>query len=344
MEQHPVPDHMTAVVLDTYNDLDGLRFEQRPVPRPGRNEVLVKIAASPINPSDLAFLVGRYAFKKPLPVIPGAEGSGTVVAAGPGMMGRYFLGKRVACFAPEEGDGVWAEYVVASTKGGVMPLHQSVSLEQGSMSAVNPLTAIAFLELIRAGRHKAIVQTAAASALGQMVIRLSRNEGVHVINIVRRDAQAEFLKGLGATTVLNSDAGDFGQQLRDACRQYGARLAFDAVAGSLTQQLLDALPKGGRVTVYGGLSRQPAHASPEQLIFGNKVVDGFWLVPWLDRMNPVQILMVWRRAQKLLTTDLQTAIRARYSFKDVKEAVTKYVGQMTGGKVLLVPGPENRTP
>ena len=335
---------MTAVVLDSYDGIDGLRIEQRPMPKPGRDEVLVKVAASPINPSDLAFLVGRYASRKPLPVIPGVEGSGTVVAAGPGVMGRYFLGKRVACFGPENGDGVWAEYVVTGTKGGVLPLHESVSLEQGSMSAVNPLTAVAFLELVRTGRHKAIVQTAAASALGQMVDRLARREGVHVINIVRRDAQVEFLKGRGATTVLNSDGADFDQQLREACRRHGARLAFDAVAGSLTQQLLGALAAGGRVTVYGGLSREPAQASPEQLIFGDKIVDGFWLVTWLARKNPLQILRLWRRAQKLLSAELNTTIRVRYPFRDVKQAIGEYLDRMTGGKVLLVPGPEIESP
>ncbi len=343
MAKNSLPDQMTAVVLDSYSGLDGLRVEQRPVPEPGHGEVLVKVAASPINPSDLAFLVGRYASKKPLPVVPGVEASGTVVAAGPGVMGRYFLGKRVACFGGEDGDGVWAEYVVTRTKGGVMPLDESVSLEQGAMSAVNPLTALAFLEIVRSGRHRAIVQTAAASALGQMIDRLGRSEGVHVINIVRRDAQVDLLKDLGATTVLNSEGEDFGQQLRDACSRYDARLAFDAVAGSLTQQLLDALPKGGRVTVYGGLSREPARASPEQLIFGDKTVDGFWLAPWLAQKNPVRLLTLWRRAQKLLTKELHSTVRARYRFPEVKEALTEYLDQMTGGKVLLVPRLENQT-
>ena len=115
---------MTAVVLDSYSGPDALRVEQRPVPKPGKDEILVKVAASPINPSDLAFLGGNYGFDKPPPVVPGGEGSGTVVAVGPGAMGRYFLGKRVACLSNGQRDGIWAEYVVASAKGGRLPTEQ----------------------------------------------------------------------------------------------------------------------------------------------------------------------------------------------------------------------------
>lgn len=337
MAQVQIPDQMTAVVLDSYSGVEALRVEQRPVPRPGHNEVLVKVAASPINPSDLAFLEGRYGFKKPPPVIPGFEGSGTVVAVGGGMMGRYFLGRRVACLRQGKGDGVWADYVVTATKGGALPLHHSVSLELGAMSAVNPLTAMAFLEIAKAGGHKAIVQTAAASALGQMVVRLAHREGIQVINVVRRDAQVEFLKRQGATIVISSSEADFDQQLRDACHQHKPHLALDAVAGPLTRQLLAALPPHSKVTVYGGLSYEPAQASPDQLIFQNKAVDGFWLGPWLAKKNPIQILMMWRRAQRLLSTQLKSEIRAQYPFQEAKKAIREYRSQMTGGKVLLRP-------
>ena len=97
-----IPERMTAVVLDSYSGADALRVEERPVPKPGKNQVLVKVAASPINPSDLAVLDGHYGFKSPTPLIPGGEGSGVVVAAGPGMIGRYFLGRRVACLNQNE--------------------------------------------------------------------------------------------------------------------------------------------------------------------------------------------------------------------------------------------------
>lgn len=337
MSQIQVPDQMTAVVLDSYSGVDALRVEQRPVPKPGHDEVLVKVAASPINPSDLAFLVGRYGFRPPPPVVPGGEGSGTVVAVGPGVMGRYFLGKRVACFRKADGDGVWAEYAVTSAKGGVLPLNQAVSLEQGAMSAINPLAAIALLEIAKEGGQTAIVLTAAASALGQMVNRLCQSEGIRAINVVRRDAQVELLKEQGATVVLNSSETDFDQQLHDACHKHDAHLAFDAVAGPLTGQLLKALPKHSKVTVYGGLSFAAAQADPDQLIFEDKAIDGFWLGPWMRTKNLIQIQMIWRRAQKLIATELKSEIRARYPLQEAQKAVQEYLSHMTGGKVLLTP-------
>jgi NADPH:quinone reductase-like Zn-dependent oxidoreductase len=334
MAKREIPEQMTAVVLDSYTGVEAIRIEQRPVPKPGPDEVLVKVAASPINPSDLTFLEGSYGFKKPVPVVPGFEGSGTVVAVGAGMMGRYLNGKRVACISQDKGDGVWAEYMVTTTNY-ALPLDSSVSIEQGAMSAINPLTAIAFMEIIKDGGHKTIMHTAAASALGQMLNRLAHSQGIEIINVVRRDEQVDLLKKQGATMVLNSSDADFDQQLHDICHQHDVHLAFDAIAGSMTLQLLEAMPNHSKVTVYGGLYQEPAQAAHGHLIFQNKVVDGFWLTPWVKNRNFFQNLMTWRRAQKLLATELKTEIRVHYSLADVKNAVKEYQGRMTGGKVLL---------
>ncbi|MGD9093919.1 MAG: zinc-binding dehydrogenase, partial [Anaerolineales bacterium] len=241
------------------------------------------------------------------------------------------------CLSQGKGSGMWAEYVVTSAKGGALPLHDSVSLEQGAMSMINPLTAVAFLEIAKQAGHKIIVLTAAASALGQMVNRLARSEGVQVINVVRRDAQVELLKEQGATIVLNSSEADFDQQLHDACHQAEAHLAFDAVAGPMTLQLLDALPEHSKVTVYSCLSYEAAQAGADHLIFEDKAVDGFWMGPWINKRNLIQILMLWRRAQKLMATELKSEVRARYPFQEAKVAVQEYLSQMTGGKILLIP-------
>ena len=338
MSHTQIPEQMTAVILDSYSGPDALRIEQRPVPKPGKDEILVKVAASPINPSDLAFLGGNYGFDKQPPVVPGGEGSGTVVAVGPGAMGRYFLGKQVACLSNGERDGIWAEYVVASAKGGVFPLNKSVSLEQGAMSVINPLTASAFLEIMKDGRHKAVVLTAAASALGQMVNRLGRDEGIQVINVVRRDAQVELLKAQGATVVLNSSNEGFESRLDNACHQYDAHLAFDAVAGPMTRQLLTALPDNSTVPVYSCLSQKAPETNVDSIIFHNKTITGFWLGPWLYANKSLpQIMMLWRRSQKLIGTALKSEIRAKYPFQEAKNAVQEYTHKMTRGKILLTP-------
>lgn len=202
---------------------------------------------------------------------------------------------------------------------------------------VNPLTACAFLEIAEEGDHQAIVLTAAASALGQMVNRLARSKGVQVINVVRRNAQVELLKEQGATIVLNSGEANFDQQLHDACHQADAHLAFDAVAGPMTRQLLDALPEHSKVTVYSCLSYEAPQAGPDHIIFEDKSINGFWLGPWMNNMNLIQILLLWRRAQKLMTTELKSKIRAQYPFQEAKQAVQDYLSQMTGGKILLRP-------
>ncbi len=326
---------MTVAVLNSYSGADALHIEQRPVPTPERNEVLVKVAFAPINPSDLATLTGYYGLKNPTPIVPGGEGSGEVVSAGPGVMANYFLGKRVACSGWGIGGGVWSEYVVKSVKGGVLPLNRSLSLEQGAMSIINPLTASAFIDISKKGGHKAILLTAAASSLGKMVNSLGRNEGIKIINVVRREAQVDLLKAQGADIVLNSNEAGFEQQLRDVCHQTNTRIAFDAVAGSLTNQLLKAMPQNSKVIVFSALSKQGIQVSPDLLIFENKRIDSFWLGPWMSKQSLVKMLLLWKRSQKQIPSHLKSEIRKIYPIQQVKEAIYDYRTQMTGGKILL---------
>jgi NADPH:quinone reductase-like Zn-dependent oxidoreductase len=328
---------MTAVVLDSYSGPDALRVERRPVPRPGKNEVLVKVAAAPINPAELDFMAGGHnARQSPLPIVPGVEGAGTVVAAGEGLMARYLRGKHVACVQADMRDGVWAEYVV-TTANLAFPLDASVGLEQGSMSVLNPLTAMAFILMAKEGGHKAIVNTGAAGTLGQMLNRLGRSEGIEVINIVRREAQVELLKRQGARIVLNSSESDFIEQLKDACHQLQARLAFDAVSGAMTRSLLDSLPNGSRIIVYGQLSQEPIQVEAAHLYADYKTVSGYFLATWFAKRNMLQNMMLWRKAQKRLSGELRSQIRAQVPLKDAQRAVKAYQGHMTGGKMLLRP-------
>jgi NADPH:quinone reductase len=338
MTQTQLPAEMTAVLLDAYSGAAALRLARRPVPRPKANQVLVKIAASPVNPSDLMFIQGRYGFQRPTPTVPGFEGAGEVVAVGPssGLMGRYLAGKRVACVTQDRGDGLWAEYVVTSVNY-ALPLDAAVGLEEGAMSVVNPLTAVALLDIARKSGHKVVLNTAGASALGQMLYRLGQQEGIEVVNIVRRAAQAELLKGQGMAQVLDSSDPGFPQQLHDLCHQRPIRLAFDAIAGEMPGRLLAAMPEQSKVTVYGGLSLEPVRVNGPDLIFAGKSVDGFWLTAWMGGKNLGQSLRLWRRAQKLMGTALKTEIRARYGLAEAQQAVADYENEMTGGKVLIIP-------
>ena len=335
MRKKRIPDVMTVVVLNSYSGVDALQIEKRPVPKPGRNEVLVKVTFAPINPSDLASLIGYYGLKHPTPIVPGGEGSGEVVSAGPGFMASYFLGKKVACSGWGTGGGVWSEYVVKSVKGGVLPLNKSLSLEEGALSIINPLTASAFIDISKKEGHKAIVLTAAASSLGKMVNRLGRNERIQIVNVVRRDAQVELLKAEGADIVLNSNEVGFEQRLLDACHQTDSHLAFDAVAGQLTNLLLKAMPPNSKVIVFSALSKQAVHASPDLLIFEDKRIDSFWLGPWISKQNRVKMMLLWKRTQQQIPSHLKSEIRKIYPLQEMKEAIRDYKSQMTGGKILL---------
>src|SRR5512143_3444628 len=234
-----VPTNMQAVLLP--RDDGSLTVDQIAVPVPGRGQVLIRMAAAPINPSDLGFLRGSYGFQKPFPVVPGLEGSGTVVAAGSGLLPHLLLGRRVACSA--RSGGTWAEYLVTSAST-CFPLPKSLSLEQGAMMIVNPMTAFAFFEIARRDKHRAIVSNAAASALGRMILRLGQIYNIPVIHIVRRQEQVQLLRTLGAQYILNSSKPDFYTQLRALSSQLNATLILDPVAGDQAQGLLDTAPEG----------------------------------------------------------------------------------------------------
>jgi NADPH:quinone reductase-like Zn-dependent oxidoreductase len=300
--------------------------------------VLVKVFASPINPSDLAFIQGLYGFKKPLPAVPGFEGSGTVVESGPGMMARFLKGKRVACAAaePKISGGMWAEYLVAPAQLCV-PLRKHVDLEQAASLLVNPFTAWALMDEARRGGHRAVVQTAAASALGRMIVRLGQRFSIPVVNLVRRAEQVELLRGMGAQYVVNSGEQGYEEGLRDLCRKLGTTIGFDAVAGETSAIVLRAQPPKSRLLVYGGLSLAPSQADPASLVFEGKRLEGFWLSAWLRSKNLLSQLRIAGQVQALLGSDLKTDFQAKVPLKDAAQALQQYASNMTAGKVLLVP-------
>ena len=140
------PNSMKGLVLKKFDE--GLAIEELEVPKPAKGEVLVKIDSAPINPSDWAFLRGLYASPKKLPIVAGFEGSGIVMATGNDFFSRRLLGKKVACFAPPTGNGTWAEYTLTQAATAI-PLKKNLSLEQGSMLLVNPLSVIAMISIAK---------------------------------------------------------------------------------------------------------------------------------------------------------------------------------------------------
>lgn len=310
-----------------------------PVPQPGPGEVLVKMAFSPINPSDLAFLAGGYGIKKPYPVVPGFEGSGTVVAAGKGILPNIWLGKKVACAASPKLNGCWAEYML-TTAASCVPISKNISMEQGSMMFVNPMTAIAFFDVYKntpnsSKKLRGIINTAAASALGRMVIQLGKQKGIPVISVVRRDEQVEMLKAAGAEYVVNSSCPDFELKLKELAQKLNATILFDAVGGKLPQQLLSAAPKGSKLFIYGRLSSDACEILPGNLIFTGNQIQGFWLTNWLHEKGMIQTILTIRKVQSLIGNELGTNIYQQFPPEKIQDAIETYKNNMSKGKVLI---------
>ncbi|HXO09415.1 MAG TPA: zinc-binding dehydrogenase, partial [Solirubrobacteraceae bacterium] len=250
-----------------------LELAERDVPEPAGSQVVVAVEASPINPSDLGVLLGAVApgtlrsdgsdlvgavpeavvplfrdrLDKPLPV--GNEGAGTVIAAGP--EAAALIGRRVALF----GGSMWADYRVADAAA-VVELPDDVSTAEGAALFINPLTALSMVETMRAEGHTALVHTAAASNLGQMLVRICAADGIGLVNIVRRAEHAQALRDLGAVHVVDSSRPGFAERLTEAIRDTGATLAFDAIGGgALAGDILTAMeraqPPPTSYTPYG---------------------------------------------------------------------------------------------
>lgn len=309
-----------------------------PIPRPGAGEVLVRMAAAPINPSDIAFMRGFYGAHTSFPVVPGFEGSGTVVAAGSGLIPTLLLGRRVACSASTAG-GTWSEYLAAHAALCV-PLSRNLSLEQGAMMLVNPLTALAFFSMVKRGGHAALVNTAAASALGRMVLRLGIRHRVPVINIVRRREQAALLHSPGSEYVLESSTPGFAVEIRKFMKELKATLVLDAVGGELFLQLLDAAPAGSTLIRYANLSGDERTAvDPRRLEREHKRVEGFFLGDWVRKRNMLDALKDIRTIRQIGATDLHSSVRKRFPLAEAGQAIELSQSDMTAGKVLLVADP-----
>lgn len=339
----PIPAEMQAIQLDRYipdpvEAIRNLTIATRPVPLPEKGEVLIRIEAAPCNPSDIMHLQGLYGFDRTLPSTPGWEGAGTVVASGGGVLGRLLVGKRVACTYKSVVHGTWAQYCVTDALL-CAPLNRKLSTEDGAMLFVNPATAYSLLAKAKQEGHRAAIQTAAASQLGRMLIRLAARESFPLINIVRRDEQVALLKRMGADIVLNSASEDFEDALAQACNRLGTTIAFEPIGGQMTGRVLSALPKGSVVVVYGALSNQPCNGiNPHDLIFENKVVEGFWLKYWVMKKSLPAKMRLVNRIQKLMEIGmLESRVRKHLKLNEVVEGLLEYQANMTEGKFLICP-------
>lgn len=356
-----------------------LELREKPMPTPEADEIIVRIEATPINPSDHAVMFGGANMAEAessgeganrvltIPVSPSAmaamngrigqdlavgnEGAGTVVAAGEGDYAQSLIGKTVAVMG---GASMYAEYRCVPAAQ-AMPLLAGCTAKDGASSFVNPLTALSFVETMRMEGHSAIVHTAAASNLGQMLNKICQADGIEIVNIVRRQEQVDLLKDLGAKYVINSSSNTFKEKLVDALDETGATIAFDATGGgSLASDLLIAMEaaaartpsafsiygstKNKQVYLYGGLDNSPTEFAPRS--YGMAWSIGAWLLPnFLAKAD----LEVGERLRMRVAEELKTTFASHYtdeiSLSDALDSqiVERYNAKTTGSKFLICP-------
>jgi NADPH:quinone reductase-like Zn-dependent oxidoreductase len=212
-------------------------------------------------------------------------------------------------------------------------------MEQAASLIINPLTAVAMLETARRAGHRAAVHTVGASQLGRMMIAVAADMEYPLVNIVRRDAQAEIVRSLGAKHVLNSTSERFVEELKSLCERLKATAAFEAIAGEMTGTVLNAMPAGATAYVYGALSQEACgNIDPIGLVFRDKTVTGFFLGNWLDRRGVIGILRAAGRVQRMIIDGrIETTIQRRLKLDEVGDGLLQYAGNMTDGKVLILP-------
>ncbi len=304
-----------------------------PAPQPARGEVLVRMLASPINPSDLMHIGGSYGVKPTLPATPGFEGAGIVEATGGGLLGWFRKGKRVAVIFDRT--GLWAEYTVTKARQ-VVPVPDDMSDEQAACFFVNPATAVVMTQdVLKINRGAWLLQSAAGGELGKMVIRLGYKFAFRTINVVRRREQVDELKKLGADHVIVESDGPIPVQVQKLVPE-GVRYAIDPVGGVVGSQVIASLAPGGRCLLYGSLTDEPVSVHPRLAIGNDLRVEGFWLGAWAKKQGTLTMLRLFRRVRELMREGvLQTHFAAAYPIEQVAKAAVHAAAPGKGGKVLL---------
>jgi NADPH2:quinone reductase len=328
------PETMQAVFLD---GPDGrLVVKEVKIPDPGPGDVLVKMSASPVNPSDLARIKDAIAEYDLASYIPGLEGSGKVVAAGKGILPSLWIGKRVSCTPHYLTSGTWSEYMVTRATN-CFPVGRKISDEQGSMSIVNPLTALAFFEIAKQNKHKAIINNAAASALGRMIELLGKKHRIPVINVVRNKKQVDMLRQLGSRYVLDSSDPSFIEHFGSVAHELSATLLLDSVCSRQLELMCDALPPDSTILIYGNLSgEEKILFKPRTLILNNINISGFYLGARAKKNSLFRNMMNLREVGSLMSNELKISIQDRFPLTRAQEAVDTYLANMSAGKVLIV--------
>ncbi|KAL3790911.1 hypothetical protein ACHAWO_010908 [Cyclotella atomus] len=320
-----------------------IEIQTVPTPKPRSGQVLVKVVAAPINPSDY----GSWFGSKPdsYPLVMGKEGCGIVVATGGGLTTwRCPVGTKVGFACKGDKQGSYSEYVVMDAITGVFPMPDDVPIEDCASFLVNPYTAVGILDTAEQAGSRTIVHTAAASQLGQMIVKLAPMKAMEVINVVRRDDQKKILEDLGAKhiVVTSGDESKWKSELKEKIVQTGAMCAFDAVSGDMTGHLLDCMPQKGTVYLYGNLAGRASNINPADLIYRKKQLKSFYLMSWINNGGTIQMARRMMAAGSVVNSGLKSPDGWSCSqFEDTTmekapDEIVKLLGSSVTGKKLRI--------
>lgn len=354
-----------------------LSLQDIDMPQPGADEVVVRIEAAPLNPSDFGVMFSaadmstavqsgteqdpivtadvpakfmpalKKRVNKDTPV--GNEGAGTVVAAGSSAAAQALMGKMVAVI----GGGTYRQYHCVNVKS-CLELKEGTTAKEGASSFVNPLTALAMVETMRAEGHKAIIHAAAASSLGQMLNRICMADGIDLINIVRKEEQEKLLRDMGAKYVVNSSSDTFIADLTAAIVETGATISFDPIGGGqLSSDILNCMEAAitadveeynvyGSSTfkqayIYGALNRGPITLNRN---FGFAWgVNGFLLFNALAKLGTETVMSMRKRVAEEITTTFVSSYTHEVTLQEALQlqSIAAYGKQATGEKYLITP-------
>lgn len=314
------------------NPADVLQLKELSPQSPGAGEVKVKILATPIHPANLLQIAGEYAAAPDLPSIPGGEGIAKVVEVGTGVT-HLQPGQNVLIAGA---GGTWRDELVAPATAFIPAPPGDV--EQLSMMAVNPLTAHLMLNNYRdLEEGDWIIQSAANSAVGEMVIQLAAQRGINTVNIVRREELVLDLKALGGTVVL-VDGPDLAERVQSATKGAEIKLAFDAVAGETYERMVETLGYQAPIVSYGTLSGAQPALNMLSLIANDVRPRGFWLSKWYETASDEDKQAALGTLVPMVAGGLvKTKIDSRFPLEEIADAVTRAAANGRDGKVLLTP-------
>ena len=309
-----------------------LGVETIDVPEPGHGEVLVRLLAAPVNPSDRGMIGGSYGRLRELPAVAGREGVGVVAALGPGASG-VAEGERVAF----PGDaGAWREYACAPAET-LSKVPPEVPVDQAAMSFINPPTAYCLLrEVVKLEPGDWVLQNAGNSAVGLSVIQMARAMGVRTISQVRRGELVEPLREMGADQVV-LEGDDWPKKMDALTGGAPVRLALNSVGGQSASDQIKALGEGGVQVTFGAMTGEKVRFPTRFLIFNDVRLVGFWWDRWQRRNGGEAVSGVLGAVHGMMARgELSLPVEARYPFTEFREALERDARPRLG-KVLLVP-------